>query len=73
MHGKNKYNCFVLWTRSFLCLGLSALAKLSTHDKRDVFTNTKQIYFRHAIKEAFRGEIETYRIIFLFFRLFFLF
>ena len=21
MHGKNKYNCFVLWTRSFLCLG----------------------------------------------------
>jgi hypothetical protein len=21
LHGKNKYNCFALWTRLFLCLG----------------------------------------------------
>jgi hypothetical protein len=35
--------------------------KLVIQNKRDVSTNTKQIYFRHyAMIQAFRGEIETY-------------
>jgi hypothetical protein len=33
---------------------------LVIQNKRDVSTNIKQIYFRHAIKQAFRGEVETY-------------
>jgi hypothetical protein len=33
LHGKNKYNCFVLWTRSLLCLGFGKVPKLSTQDR----------------------------------------